>query len=129
MAEPTNQTIDGEKHGLWITYFANGNKRAEGQYQHGKKQGPWTQWHKNGRVASKATFHEGDYTGRYQTFHDNGNLQREGMDNPIRGNSADGTKGGEWPSYQLDGKTVWRIITYKRGARACEDQIFAERDH
>lgn len=127
--EQTNQKIKGQKHGLWITYYANGNKRSEGRYDHGKKDGPWTQYHKNGAVGSKGTFHQGDFTGRYQSFHDNGNPATTGMYNPIRGNSADGTKDGEWHHYQLDGKTVWRIITYKRGSRTREDQIFEERDH
>ena len=128
MTDATNRTLKGKKHGLWITYYANGNKRSEGAYKHGEKHGPWTQYHKNGNIGSKAMFHEGHYTGLYQTFHDNGKLEREGLYNPIRGNSADGTKDGEWRSYQRDGKTVWRIITYKRVARACEDQIFGERD-
>ncbi len=126
---PTNQIIKGKKHGKWITYYANGNKRSEGSYREGRKHGKWVQYHKNGQPSSKGTFHEGHYTGLYEGFHDNGNRSLRGKYNPIRGNSTDGTKDGEWHYYQLDGKTVWRIITYKRGARACEDQIFAECDH
>lgn len=29
--------VNGKKHGYWITYFANGLKRSEGNFIHGKK--------------------------------------------------------------------------------------------
>ncbi len=32
--------LDGKKHGLWVTYYANGHQRSEGAYDRGVKQGP-----------------------------------------------------------------------------------------
>ena len=36
----TGEIVDGKKHGYWVTYYANGNKRSEGAYIHGEKDGP-----------------------------------------------------------------------------------------
>lgn len=122
-------TKDGKKDGPWTTFYADGTKRSEGSYQAGAKQGLWRQYHKNGKLASEGTFHEGKFYGRYRAFHENGNLEMEGTYNPICGNSADGTKEGEFRYYNTDGKTVWRVITYKRGSRCKEDQILAVKDY
>lgn len=124
-----NRTVGGKKDGPWATYYANGNKRSQGAYKLGAKHGPWVQYHPNGKPASEATFHEGKYVGVYRAFHDNGKLEMQGTYNPIRGNSTDGTKEGEFRYYNTDGKTVWRIITYKRGSRCREDQILTEKDY
>lgn len=128
-AAATNRTTAGEKEGPWVTFYADGTKRSEGVYHTGEKHGKWLQYHKNGKPASEATFHEGKYVGRYRAFHDNGKLAMEGHYNPIRGNSADGTKEGEFKYYNTDGKTVWRIITYKRGSRTKPDELPAAKDY
>jgi len=39
---------DGKRHGKWIIYYANGNKRQEGKYAEGKKEGQWTSYYKDG---------------------------------------------------------------------------------
>ena len=31
------EMVNGQKHGYWVTYYANGFKRSEGGYVHGKK--------------------------------------------------------------------------------------------
>jgi uncharacterized protein len=123
-----NSKVGGKKHGLWITRYADGPKRSEGAYDAGVKHGAWVQYQKNGKPATEATFHMGKYVGRYRAFHENGRLRMQGTYNPIRGNSADGTKEGPFSYYNTDGKSVWRIITYKRGARSQRDQLLAERD-
>ena len=39
---------NGIKHGLWIRYWDNGNKKAEGIYKDSFKEGLWIEWFKNG---------------------------------------------------------------------------------
>ena len=39
---------NGIKHGLWIRYWDNGNKRAEGLYKNSLKEELWIKWFKNG---------------------------------------------------------------------------------
>jgi antitoxin component YwqK of YwqJK toxin-antitoxin module len=128
---PTQGEYDeaGERHGRWVTFYADGAKRSEGTFDHGVKHGKWVLYWPNGKKQSVATFDHGKYTGKYVCYHVNGNKKWEGRYNPIRGDSADGTKDGVWKCYQSDGKTVWRIITYKRGSRTKPDEILAEKDH
>ncbi|HZO91781.1 MAG TPA: hypothetical protein VFB38_25920 [Chthonomonadaceae bacterium] len=114
--------VDGKKHGLWVSYFANGNKMSEGTYRKGKKEGRWVQYWPNGNKKSEATFVDGKYTGYYVCYYENGNKQWEGYYNPIRGNSADGTKEGAWLTYDKETGEVSRRITYKRGSRAKPDE-------
>ena len=112
---------DGEfkndkKHGLWVTYFANGNKRSEGTYDEGVKVGEWRLYHKNGTLSSEATFVKGKYTGYYCSYHDNGEIFREGYYNDYAGNSADGTKTGEWTQFDRHGN-IEHVNVYKRGSK------------
>ena len=120
--------VEGEKDGPWVSYYANGNKMSEGTYRGGKKHGIWIQYWPNGNKKSEGTFVDGKYTGLYTCYYRNGNRQWHGYYNPIRGVSADGTKEGAWLTYEEDGVTVKRRITYKRGSRTKPDEYppFAE---
>ena len=118
--------LDGEKHGVWITYYANGNKRSEGSYNRGKKEGLWLQFWPNGIKKSEGTFKNDKFTGLYIAYHKNGNREYQGNYNEHNGSSADGTKEGEWCYYEADGETLWRKITYHRGSRTKPDEVFRE---
>lgn len=37
--------LDGEKHGLWRTWYDNGRLASEGWYRKGKRHGTWREWH------------------------------------------------------------------------------------
>ncbi len=86
----------------------------EGEYKKGKKHGPWKLYYPNGQLKSEATFHEGLYTDYYCSYHSNGAKKFEGRYAPIRGNSRDGRKEGEWIIHGADGVPVERIV-YDRG--------------
>ena len=86
----------------------------EGEYKNGKKHGPWKLYYPNGRLKSEATFHEGLYTGYYCSYHDSGAKKFEGRYAPIRGNSHDGRKEGEWLIHNSDGVPEQQIV-YNRG--------------
>ena len=116
--------LDGEKHGYWVTFYANGNKRSEGAYAHGRKNGLWIQYWPNGAKKSVGTFVNDKFTGKYCAYHANGNRQVEGSYNDHRGVPADGTKEGAWNFYEPDGETRWRTITYHRGSRTKPDDIY-----
>lgn len=114
---------DGEKDGPWVSFFVNGNKMSEGEYRGGKKEGRWAQYWPNGNVKTEGTFVDGKYTDLYVCYHENGKKQWEGYYNPIRGNSADGTKEGVWLTYDGETGDVVRVITYRRGSRAKPDEF------
>ena len=86
----------------------------EGEYKNGKKHGPWKLYYPNGQLKSEATFHEGLYTGYYCSYHETGAKKFEGRYAPIRGNSRDGRKEGEWLIHRADGVPVERVV-YDRG--------------
>src|ERR1043165_7725873 len=115
---------DGKKHGPWVTYYANGNKRSEGHYNRGKKEGLWLQYWPNGNKKSEGTFRNDKFTGLYTCYHENGNRKWQGRYNESNGSSADGTKEGEWFDYEEDGETVRRKMTYHRGSRTHPPQIY-----
>ncbi len=116
--------LDDQKHGLWITYYANGSKRSEGSYNRGLKEGLWLQYWPDGSIKSEATFRNDKFTGPCTVYHANGNIAHQGYYNVHEGRSADGTKEGPWTYYEEDGVTVWRIITYHHGSRTKPDDIF-----
>jgi antitoxin component YwqK of YwqJK toxin-antitoxin module len=115
--------VDGEKDGPWLSYYANGSKMSQGSYSAGRKVGRWVQYWSNGAKKSEGTFADGKYTGLYTCWYENGCKQWEGYYNPIKGNSADGTKEGVWLAYDRDTGEVSRLITYRRGSRARPDQL------
>jgi hypothetical protein len=123
-----NKEVNGKKEGLWVTYFANGNKRSEGAFKGGKKEGKWTLYHKNGNKQSEGTFQDGKYTGYYVSYHDNGQKFREGWYSEASGNAYDGRKEGVWYQYEADGETVSAKVTYKHG-RVIERLNYPETDN
>ena len=114
--------INGMKHGLWISYYADGTKMSEGHYCNGQKDGPWTLYWPNCQKKSEAMFANGKYVGLYTSYHENGNRRWQGRYNGITGTSADGTKDGVWLDYEEDGETVKRRMTYKRGSKTKPDE-------
>ena len=87
----------------------------EGDYRNGKKHGSWKLYYPpaaNSRARRRST--KGLYTGYYCSYHDNGAKKFEGRYAPIRGNSRDGRKEGEWLIHRRDGVPVKRIV-YDRG--------------
>lgn len=114
---------EGKKHGLWISFFADGTKASEGSYRDGQKDGPWTLYHPNGHKKSDAMFADGKYTVLYTSYHQNGQRRWQRRYNEITGTSADGTKEGVWLDYEEDGENVRRRMTYRRGSKVRPDEF------
>ena len=47
---------NGEKDGIWISWYENGQKRSEGTYETEIKHGLWTEWYENGQKRSEKTY-------------------------------------------------------------------------
>ena len=94
----------------------------EGDFKDGKKHGPWMLYWPNGNKKSEANFVDGKYTGLYTSYHENGKRRWQGRYNEITGTSADGTKDGVWLDYAEDGETIVRRMTYKRGSKVRPDE-------
>ena len=50
---------DGNKDGLYTQWYVSGQKRVEGTYKDGKKDGKWTKWYENGQKKSEEIFKDG----------------------------------------------------------------------
>ena len=46
----------GKAHGLYITWYSDGQIKEKGRANNGKKQGPWIKWHENGQMYEKGTY-------------------------------------------------------------------------
>ena len=71
---------------------------------------------KMGNIAGKATLPRLESTKDLCiTYHENGNLRSTGAYPKHVGKSYDGKKEGPFYGYEEDGKTMWLIVTYKKG--------------
>lgn len=46
----------GKAHGLYITWYSDGQIKEKGRAKNGKKQGQWTKWHENGQMYEKGNY-------------------------------------------------------------------------
>jgi hypothetical protein len=68
---------EGERHGQWLFWHANGQKQLEGAYIKGKKDGTWTKWNDRGSKISEGSFLYGKMNGLWTDWHGNGQKAQE----------------------------------------------------
>ena len=85
-----------ERHGRWTTYYRNGQKALEGDYQHELPVGTFVWWHPNGQRAIQGEYKDGKQGGHWAWWHPNG--QRH-----IQGDYVQGKQAGEWNWWTDDG--------------------------
>lgn len=67
--------IIGEKNKIReVTYFRNGNKKTEVDYQHGKVNGWARMWYENGKLHVEATYKDSKTHGVRNAYHENGKV-------------------------------------------------------
>lgn len=69
--------VDNKKQGIWREYFANGNKRSEGAYDHDLPTGEHRRWDDKGRLLEVSHYRAGVRDGAQTTFFENGQRQSE----------------------------------------------------
>lgn len=85
-----------ERHGLWTTYYRNGQKALEGQYKNDVPTGTFTWWHPNGQKAIEGPYTAGKQSGQWAWWYPNG--QRH-----IRGFYDRGQQAGQWSWWTDEG--------------------------
>lgn len=70
MSEVSQLPVDGR----FVGWYANGQKRVEGQFANGKAQGVWRAWHNNGELARQGEFRQGQPAGEWRAWSRNGRL-------------------------------------------------------
>ncbi len=76
--DPTNQMVDGKRHGFWRTEWKNGNV-GEGNYNHGKQEGVWKTFDKNGNLISTITYENGHPHGEAVFYFTDGKVREQGF--------------------------------------------------
>jgi antitoxin component YwqK of YwqJK toxin-antitoxin module len=75
LAQQTSTTPDG-KH---IERYPNGVIKFEGEYKNGERNGVWKSYYENGTPWSETTYQLGKKNGATKTFYQNGKLRYEGF--------------------------------------------------
>ena len=82
--------------GKWITYFVNGQKSDETNYQHGKFIGEFISYHDNGVRCVVQHYENGEAIGDDTGYHPSGHIA-------YRGQYKDGKRVGKWMWYDDEG--------------------------
>jgi antitoxin component YwqK of YwqJK toxin-antitoxin module len=75
-----NDTItikDGKFDGLYLTWYENGQKKNEGNYNNGEKVGKWTYWFDSGKKEKEETYKNGKNDGKVTSWFDSGKKEKE----------------------------------------------------
>jgi antitoxin component YwqK of YwqJK toxin-antitoxin module len=91
---PTGQD---QKHGTWVSWYRNGTKQAEGQYDHGVMVGKFTWWYENGQKQAEGEYAAGQQTGVWTAWHTNGLKESQGE-------YHNGAAIGKWSRWDTEGK-------------------------
>lgn len=72
----TGKYEDGEREGVWSSWYRDGTLRSECRYKDGKRHGFYQTWFKNGKLRFKGQYHHGKRTGEWKFYDKNGELIR-----------------------------------------------------
>lgn len=89
--------VDGERVGVWTWWFENGQKSHEGSYANCKYDGVWTYWHENGQKSVEGNYVDGDMQGNWAWWYKSGQKQ-------IKGRYKNGKKEGNWTWWHENGQ-------------------------
>ncbi|MCA9133754.1 MAG: hypothetical protein KDA45_11390 [Planctomycetales bacterium] len=89
------------RHGLSVTFFPNGQRESEGNYEQGKRSGTFAWWYSNGQQRTVGEYRNDAEHSEWTWWHENGMKQAVGM-------FAEGTRIDEWSVWNEEGKLVQR---------------------
>lgn len=91
---------DGEKTGLWQSWYTDKVKYEEETYKAGMIVGPYIRWYDNGQISEKGQYNnEGEKEGTWKAWYDNG-------ENASVGQYKNGTQIGKWKYWDESGKLI-----------------------
>ena len=68
---------NGRQDGLWVQWYEDGQKQSEGNYVYGRQEGLWMRWHANGQKQSEANYVNGRKIGLATNWYENGQKRME----------------------------------------------------
>lgn len=69
--------LNGERNGLWQSWYEDGNLWSEGNFEKGKRQGKAVVYHPNGRKMLEGQYTDDQRTGLWHSWDEDGNLINE----------------------------------------------------
>ncbi|WP_417731939.1 toxin-antitoxin system YwqK family antitoxin [Rosistilla oblonga] len=102
-AKPAVYETSGKrlKHGGFVEYHPNGQKKSTGTYAEGRLTGEFSSWYENGQRETQGFYQDGAPSGAWAWWHANGMRRAEGS-------YANGAPEGQWTSWTPDGKVAKR---------------------
>jgi len=67
----------GKKHGLYESWYSNGQKSDQINYQNGKFHGLYESWYKNGQKYDQLNYQNGEKHGLYESWYENGQKEEQ----------------------------------------------------
>jgi antitoxin component YwqK of YwqJK toxin-antitoxin module len=113
------QDGEPEKHGQWISWYQNGQRKLQGQYEHDVPVGQFTWWHVNGQKSLQAHYRDGEQHGTWTWWHANGLKS-------IQGEYVAGNPVQQWLWWEEDGKVARRADFTERGGDVMTTPLVAE---
>ena len=97
-------SMDGqpEKHGVWTSWYPNGQKKHVGEYRDDVPTGKFTWWHDNGQRSLVALYREGKKDGEWIWWHPSGLKS-------IQGKYANDSPTSKWLWWEETGKVAQRV--------------------
>jgi len=100
-AKPATFTREGKdvKHGVWTSWYPNGQEHIRGEYRDDQEVGKFTWWYANGQKALEGLYRDGKPNGLWVWWHENGQKATQG-------DYESGSLAGRWMGWTADGKLV-----------------------
>ena len=108
--------IDGQRHGTYKSYFENGQKRCDYNYESGKLNGEIKEYHVGGNLKLKTQYKNGEIGGVYKSYYENGQIEKNC-------NYINGKFDGLYKSYYEKGNLKYKT-KYKEGIQYGETKSF-----
>ncbi|MBA3461854.1 MAG: hypothetical protein H0T46_17975 [Deltaproteobacteria bacterium] len=111
------KVLDGERvvgkgamksgRGAWTSFYATGEKLAEGRYVANAPEGRWKMFHRSGNLAAEGVFDGGTRVGKWRFYYDT--PAKAAM--AVGRFGGDGSVIGRWQHYDAEGKLLARTWT------------------
>ena len=62
----------GKAHGIFISWYTDGQIKEKGRANNGKRHGQWTKWHENGQMHEKGTYKDDKKSGLWIQWDNDG---------------------------------------------------------
>lgn len=119
-AQDYNRTDEkGRRQGPWTDFYANGQKRYEGQFKDGKCQGEFKYYDEQGHLKATNTFDKSGESALNKTYAPNGTLIASGY-------YVNQVKEGEWKFFAEENGVLITSEEYKAGLAHGSSKVFYE---